>query len=186
MTKHPEILTARLRLRMLVHADAVVVQRLAGDRRVADTTLHIPHPYPDGVAEAWIATREVAWEMGRGLALAITLQESGELVGVIGLSLAEKPPSAELGYWLGVPWWSRGYATEAARGLIAFAFRQLRVGHVHAHHFARNPASGRVLEKAGMHFEGERANALMKWGQTEAARFYRITRADWLRAGAGG
>jgi [ribosomal protein S5]-alanine N-acetyltransferase len=177
----PIITTPRLRLREFADEDAVIVQRLAGDRRIADTTLHIPHPYPDGVAEAWIATRAVAWDMGQGLALAITWRATDELVGAIGLNIDAAARVAELGYWIGVPWWGQGIATEAVRALIDFGFTQLDLERIHAHHFARNPASGRVLQKAGMEFEGIRVDAIVKWGRPEDARFYGISRPDWER-----
>jgi RimJ/RimL family protein N-acetyltransferase len=182
---YPTITTARLRLRAFVDADAPAVQRLAGDRRVADTTLLIPHPYPDGAAEAWIATHEASWELGRGLVFAVTLQATGELVGAIGLTIAPPTHSAEIGYWIGVPWWGQGIATDAVRALLDFGFTQLGLERMHAHHFARNRASGRVLEKAGLEFEGIRVDAVVKWGRPEDARFYGLSRADWERRRSG-
>jgi RimJ/RimL family protein N-acetyltransferase len=177
----PEITTARLRLRAFSDADAPAVQRLAGDRRVADTTLLIPHPYPDGAAEAWIATHEASWELGRGLVFAVTLQPAGDLIGAIGFTIAREARSAEMGYWIGVPYWNRGYCTEAVRGLVDFGFTRLDLVRIHAHHFARNPASGRVLENAGLEFEGTRYGAITKWGRPEDARHYGLARADWSR-----
>jgi len=179
MSAFPSITTERLHLRAFRDADAVDVQRLAGDRRIAATTAHVPHPYPDGVAEAWIATHEAAWELGRGLALAITARETDELIGAIGLTINPEQKSAEMGYWIGVPFWGQGICTEAACGLIDFAFTTLPVDRVHAHHFARNVASGRVMEKAGMTFEGLRVDVIEKWGRREDAKFYGISRAEW-------
>lgn len=181
MASVPEITTERLRLRAFRDADALHVQRLAGDRRIADTTSHVPHPYPDGIAEAWIATHEASWELGRGLALAVASRATDELLGAIGLTIKPEQKSAELGYWIGVPYWGQGYCSEAARGLIDFAFTAMGLERVHAHHFARNPASGRVMEKAGMTYEGTRAGVIMKWGRPEDAKFYGIARTDWER-----
>jgi len=186
MATLPTIETERLLLRPFGDADAREVQRLAGDRRIAATTMLVPHPYEDGVAEAWIATHEASWEAGLGLVLAIVLKPAGPLVGTIGLSLKREHVSAELGYWVGVPWWGRGIATEAARAMVDFAFRELGMHRVHAHHFVRNIASGRVLEKCGMREEGVHRDAVRKWGRFEDVRFWAILRPEWeARQGAG-
>ncbi len=176
----PTIHTARLVLRAFSGSDAADIRRLAGDWRVADTTATIPHPYPDGAAEAWVVTHEAAWNLGRGLTLAITLRDTRELAGAIGLSIVPEHRSAELGYWLGVSHWGNGCATEAARALIDHGFGKLDLHRIHAHHFARNPASGRVLEKAGMKLEGLRRQAFLKWGRFEDIREWGILRAEWL------
>lgn len=181
MPDFPHLTTTRLHLRAFGDTDAATVQRLAGDRRVADTTLLIPHPYPEGAAEAWIATHEASWELGRGLVFAIVLRASGALIGAIGLRIDPATQTAEMGYWIGVPYWGQGYCTEAVRALVELGFTQLGLEWIRAHHFARNPASGRVLQKAGWHYEGMRKDAIVKWGQTEDACFYATSRVDWER-----
>jgi [ribosomal protein S5]-alanine N-acetyltransferase len=175
----PVIETPRLRLRPFAAADAPDVQRLAGAREVADTTARLPHPYPDGAAEAWIATHAAAWTERRELALAITLREGGGLLGSIGLVLNPAHEQAELGYWIGVPHWRRGYATEAASALADYAFRVLGLQRVQAHHFARNPASGRVLLKSGLRREGTSPRAFLCHGRFEDLVFYGAVRRDW-------
>src|SRR6476659_2794502 len=90
----PDLVTARLRLRPFSPDDAAAVQALAGAREVADTTLTIPHPYPDGAAEEWIATHGAAWVARRHVSYAIT-DPTGALVGAIGLSLAPAHARAE-------------------------------------------------------------------------------------------
>lgn len=175
----PCIETPRLLLRPFVRADAPVVRQLAGAREIADTTLLIPHPYPEGAAEQWISTHADDWKARRGLALAITVRGGGELVGAIGLTFSEEHSRGELGYWVGLPYWRNGFATEATTALIDFAFRALGLNRVQAHHFARNPASGRVLLKAGLHREGASPRALRKHGRFEDVVFYGILRRDW-------
>ncbi len=179
MPAYPEIFTTRLHLRAFAEADAPDVQRLAGDRRVAETTMLIPHPYPDGAAEAWIATHEAAWELGRGLVFAVTLRASGDLIGAIGFTIKTEPRESEIGYWIGVPYWNQGYCTEAAGALVDYLFQTFHVDCVRAHHFTRNPASGRVMEKIGMQPVGVQVHAFVKWGQPEDAKLYALTRADW-------
>lgn len=179
MEQQPQIRTARLLLRPYVDEDASDVQRLAGDARVADTTLTIPHPYPDGIAEVWIATHEAAWEHGRGAIFAITRLEDGNLVGTVGLTIKPELRSAELGYWIGHPYWGSGYATEAAEAAVNVGFTLLPIERVHAHHFERNPASGRVMQKIGMTEAFFRPRGLQKNGIFEDIRGYAITREQW-------
>ena len=176
---YPLIETPRLVLRGFDLTDAREVQILAGAREIADTTALIPHPYPDGAAEQWIATHGPEWKTHRTLALAVTLRDSGQLVGSIGLTFAEEHARAELGYWIGVPFWRHGFATEAASAAIDFGFRVLGLNRVQAHHFARNPASGRVLMKAGMKREGASPRYFFKNGRFEDIVFYGVLRRDW-------
>lgn len=179
MEHQPKIRTARLLLRPYRDVDAPEVQRLAGDARVSDTTLTIPHPYPDGIAEMWIATHEAAWTSGRGAVFAITQLADDQLVGTVGLTIRLEQQSAELGYWIGYPFWGHGFCTEAAQAALDFGFAVLGLGRIHAHHFERNPASGRVMQKVGMREEFFRPGAIEKRGVREDIRGYAITRAAW-------
>lgn len=175
----PRIKTPRLRLRPYGPADAGALQRLAGDPAVAGTTLRIPHPYPDGAAESWIGTHAALWAAQAELVLAITAASSGELLGSIGLVFEAAQEKAELGYWIGVPYWNQGYATEAVRAVLDHGFRSLGLNRIEAHHLAHNPASGRVLTKAGMRREGLAPQAVMKDGVPRDVVFYGILRQDW-------
>lgn len=175
----PALLTTRLRLRPFAAADAAVVQRLAGEFAVADTTLSIPHPYADGVADAWLASLQDAFVQGRQAVFAITDRTTGELVGAIGLDLRWEHDRAELGYWIGRPFWSRGFATEAARAVLDYGFHALGLRRIHACHFARNPASGRVLTKIGMRHEGIARAHVVRWGRPEDLVQYGILREEF-------
>lgn len=141
------VLAWPIALRPIAGGDAPRVQLLAGERSVAETTALIPHPYPDGAAEAWIATQARDWSAGREYTYAI--EAESDLVGVISL----RPVAGEqdnLGYWIGRPYWGSGYATAAASAVIALAFSCLELDVVTASHLSRNAASARVLEKCGM------------------------------------
>lgn len=175
----PLIETPRLVLRAFDLTDAPHVQRLAGAKEVANSTALIPHPYPDGVAEAWIATHAAEWAAHHGLSLAITLKPTGELIGAIGLTFAEAHARAELGYWIGVPLWRQGFATEAATALTDFCFRVIGLNRVQAHHYASNPASGRVLLKVGLRREGTSPKMMLKNERFEDVVFYGVLRRDW-------
>ena len=178
-TELPVIVTPRLHLRPFTATDAVDVQRLAGERSVAETTANIPHPYPDGAAEMWIASHPEKWAARQELVLAITGREDGRLMGAIGLIFQGTHESAELGYWIGLPFWGKGFATEAARAVVDYTFAALRFNRVQAHHMARNPASGRVLLKAGLRPEGASPQALKKNGCFEDVALYGVLLRDW-------
>jgi ribosomal-protein-alanine N-acetyltransferase len=172
----PTLITERLVLRPFALDDAPAVQRLAGDREIAKSTLLIPHPYPEGAAEAWIKGHE---EPSDNEVFAIVSRDS-EVMGAIGLHIERFHQRAEIGYWLGVPYWGRGYATEAAKAVIGYAFETLGVQRVFAFHFTRNPASGRVLAKAGMQREGTMRRHLVKWDERVDVDYYGILRDDWM------
>lgn len=167
MPLQPELRTHRLRLRPFRMDDAPAVAGLCADRRIADTTLSVPHPYDENDARAWIATHREAWEAGRRADWAVTSSDGNTLVGAVGLILEPIHRRAELGYWIGVPHWGKGYATEAARAVVDFAFDGLGLHRVFATHFARNPASGRVMEKLGFRLEGRMPGHAWKWGKPE-------------------
>jgi RimJ/RimL family protein N-acetyltransferase len=142
------LLAAPVVLRRFVAADAARIELLAGDREVAENTALIPHPYPPGAAATWIATHEPTAAKGSEYVYAIA-ETAGTLVGAIGLR-PDRHEHENLGYWIGRPYWGLGYATAAAQAMIALAFEFLDMETVTASHLARNPASGRVMEKCGM------------------------------------
>lgn len=146
--------TPRLVLRPFALSDAGDVQRLAGDKAIASTTLNIPHPYEDGMAEEWIGTQQEKYENGQQANFAITLRPAGTLIGAVGLAIERPHAMAELGYWIGKPYWNQGYCSEAARAVVEYGFETLELNRVYAHHLKRNPASGRVMRKIGMRHEG--------------------------------
>jgi ribosomal-protein-alanine N-acetyltransferase len=175
----PTLETPRLRLRPFTTADAPDVQRLVGDREVAATTLTIPHPYPDGAAEEWIASHPAAYAEESRASFAITERETGALVGAIGLHVTSAHGRAELGYWIGKPFWGRGYATEAGRAMLRFGFETLGLNKVHAAVFLRNPASDRVIRKLGMQWEGRLRQHDLKWGVYEDIDVYAVLASEW-------
>jgi RimJ/RimL family protein N-acetyltransferase len=179
---YPTIETERLVLRGFDLTDAPEVQRLAGEREVAATTLRIPHPYEDGVAEQWISTHGDLFEKGQAIHLAITLRDDGSLVGCTGLRINAEFESAELGYWIGKPSWNCGYCTEAARAVIEYGFETLGLNRIEAHHFGSNPASGRVMRKIGLVNEGLLREHIKKWGVFEDIVMYGMLKADYEKS----
>ncbi len=148
---------------------------LIGAREVAATTLRIAHPYTDHDAKAFLA---LAQEPDK-IWLAITLRSDGRQIGGIGLRLDSQHQHAELGYWLGVPYWGQGYATEAAREILRFGFEDLNLHRIFASHFKHNPASGHILKKAGMRHEGCQREHLLKWDRFVDSELYGILRQEW-------
>jgi RimJ/RimL family protein N-acetyltransferase len=180
MSEMPRLVTPRLLLRPFVPADGPTVERLAGAREVADTTLTIPHPYPVGGGAAWIATHAEGWARRERLVLAIRERAGPDApLGAVGLQLAMPHAHGEIGYWIGVEAWGRGYTTEAARALIAYAFATLGVHRVQGRHFTRNAASGRVLQKLGMQLEGVHRDAYRRWGRFEDVASYAVLAPEW-------
>ena len=175
----PTLETERLVLRPFIAEDAPAVQRLAGDRAVADTTERIPHPYEDGMAEAWITTHPQQFQDREECTFAIILRETSELIGAVGLTLTTSHARGEFGYWIGREYWSRGYCTEAARAVVEFGFLVLGLHRIEAQHLTRNPASGRVMEKLGMQHEGRLCQHTLKWDVFEDVDIYGLLRENW-------
>lgn len=143
------------------------MQRLAGDRRVAEPTAAIPHPYPDGAAESWISTHSQLFASRKGVSFALVV-ESSELVGTVSLlDVAPAHARAEVGYWVGVSHWGRGYCTEALGMLVAFAEDHFGLTRLVGRCIASNAASARVMEKAGFTLEGRQIKHVQRDGRYE-------------------
>jgi len=174
----PTLISPRLRLRPFALSDADAVQQLAGDAAVADMTLNIPHPYPDGDAAEWIATHREAWDAGTSVTFAMTHADYG-VCGTVSLRVTRAHRVGELGYWVGQPYWGHGYATEAVREVLRFAYETLDLNRIQASHLPRNPASGRVMQKVGMQREGLHRASYLKGGQFQDVVEYAMLRGDW-------
>lgn len=131
------------------------------------------------MAESWIATHQPKFDAHELVTFALALREDDRLVGAISLKLNRDFDWAELGYWIGRPYWNRGYWTEAATAAIAYGFESLGLNRIHANHLARNPASGRVMQKVGMTREGFARQHTKKWGRYEDLVSYGLLREDW-------
>lgn len=173
MREQPILTTSRLLLRPFAISDAPRVQLLAGDKRIAETTANVPYPYPDGAAQSWIASHAGNRAKQQRFAYAITLKQSGLLVGCVSL-VDINNGSCEMGYWIGVDYWNNGYCTEACRAAIDFAFGDLGLKQVSAKHFLRNPASGKVLEKSGLKFIKTGTELIEQTNVFEEYKLYQI------------
>jgi [ribosomal protein S5]-alanine N-acetyltransferase len=176
--EQPTLTTERLVLRPLAPGDAPTVERLAGEKDIASTTRLIPHPYPPGMAEHWIGTLPELYQRAEMINWGIAL-DGGVLLGTIRLTLNPVDNHAEMGYWVGKPYWNNGYCTEAARAVVAYGFDKLDLERIYANYMARNPASGRVLAKLGMVQEGLLRRHRRKFGRYEDLIVCGIVRSAW-------
>ncbi len=131
----------RLSYRPLEAADASRIAALAGDWDIARMTSRIPHPYSLVDADLWIASIG-GDEFVRGV------EHDGVLIGAVGY-IESEGAQAEIGYWIGKPWWGHGFATEAARTLMDYCFHVIGFRRLTCGHFVDNPASARVIAKLG-------------------------------------
>jgi [ribosomal protein S5]-alanine N-acetyltransferase len=181
MVSQPALTTERLILRPLTLGDAPVVQKLAGRKEIADTTISIPHPYSEQQAREWISGHAEASAQGKGVAFGVELTRTNQLIGAVGLrQIDQEHLQAEMGFWIGVNWWGNGYATEAAKTVVRYGLQEQGLNRIYAHHMVRNPASGRVLAKVGMQREGVLRQRVRKWGIFEDVVVWAILRDDWV------
>ena len=167
--------TSRLRLSLYSEADIAELVQGIGAREVAATTVRIPHPYTEQDAREFIA----ATRRGGLLRRAIRLRSDGRMIGGVGLALEEDNQRAELGYWIAVPFWGHGYATEAAYEIVRYGFESLHLNRIFAGHFGNNPASQRVLAKLGMRHEGCQRQHIRKWDRFVDLELYGLLRQEW-------
>lgn len=177
--KQPIVIqTERLTLRPFRLSDAADVQRMAGDREVAKMTLNIPYPYEDGMAETWIQAQPEQCDKDHAVVFAIASAENDRLIGAIGLhDINLTFGRTELGYWIGKPYWGQGFCTEAATAVVRYAFETLGFHRVHSSHLACNPASGRVMQKIGMQYEGCQRQHVQRFGEYHDLVLYGLVRA---------
>jgi [ribosomal protein S5]-alanine N-acetyltransferase len=166
-------------LRRLVRKDASIIQLLAGDAAIAEMTLTTPHPYPDSAAEEWIEKHEARWTEGTRAVFAVTARPDFNLIGCSGVQLDPARHEGEIGDRTGRPFWGRVYCTAALRLFLRYCFFDLDLERVQARHFIRNPASGRVMEKAGMRREGTVRQHITKSGREEDLVVYSLSRRDF-------
>ena len=168
-----------VRLEPISLAHAPEVQVLASDPLIAATS-NVPHPYPSDGASTWIrytlAQRELGYEVN------FAILHGSQLVGVCGvLNISGTPRRGELGYWVGVPHWNRGYASSAARELVRAAFLEHGIDELYSSCLVRNPASFRVLEKTGFRHVGYGSHRDSKWGPDDRFALFELTKAEWAQ-----
>jgi RimJ/RimL family protein N-acetyltransferase len=165
-------------LTLIRRRDAEDVQRLASHPDVVATT-NLPNPYPDDGAKQWIENLLPRQEAGREYAFGIRNVHE-EFVGIVGLVDVDEQ-EAELGFWIGKPFWNRGYATAAAQKIVDFAFEELGLGQLFARPLRRNSPSRRVLEKLAFVEQGVETHEHPKWEEEDNVLRYELSRSEWSK-----
>ncbi len=172
-----DIVTPRLILRQMQKTDAAAIQDLAGDQKIAMSTLHIPHPFSQKHAEETINSAHEGLSEGTSYHYGVIARN--EFIGIASLRLtAGEPGTSDVMYWIGVPYWGQGYATEAAQALVKYGFEELHLQRITGKHALFNSASGRVLQKAGMRYDGIKQKVVYKDGAWLDSSNWSVTAAD--------
>lgn len=179
MKKYPSLQTSRLLLNQPTAADIPVLVELLGEAQIAATTGSIPQPYYEKDAIHFISRSYKSWEQGTAYIFAIRDKAQQQYVGGIGLHLQKASEKAEIGYWIGVPYWNKGYATEATQAILKFGFEELQLNKIYATHMLDNPASGKVLIHNQMIKEGVLKDEFKKDGVFKTLVQYRLTAAEY-------
>ena len=164
--------TERLLLRRPTLADVKAIVRLANDRRIAENTRRLPHPYSQDHAVEFVRAIAQTREM------AFLIEQNHTPIGMVGVDWRE-PDAPELGYWLGVDYWGQGFATEAARAAIDFAFEEFDIEHLRSGARVANPASRNILEKCGFQWCGVELHRFESLGSSTPVDCFRLTRSVW-------
>jgi len=176
--KNVTLRTERLLLRRYKRSDIPALLPLVGAREVAAQTLRIPHPYTEADAHAMFRR----FRKATGHWFGIFLGPQQQLCGGCGLTIDPDHDRAEIGYWIGVPFWGKGIATEAVLELMRYGFEDLKLHRIFAICYTGNDASLRILEKLGMKYEGRSRQHIKKWGEYRDVENYGILADEW-RAG---
>lgn len=182
MARIEPIVTERLVLRAIEPRDRTRLVELANNWRVVKNLSMMPFPYTEASADEWIGLQDGLWAGGKSVTLAITI--GGALVGGIGIGVRDHQ-DWELGYWLGEPYWNRGYASEAAVAVRDFAFEDLNLEKIVAGHYADNHASGRILGKLGFRYTRESARFSLARGTKVRCLDMDLPRDRWVDVKSG-
>jgi len=165
--------TERLTLRRPALADVKAIAGLANDRRIAENTRRLPHPYLQDHAVEFV--RAMANEPRETVFL---IENNHTPIGMVGVDWRQ-PEAPELGYWLGFEHWGQGFGTEAARAVIDFAFEEFEIEHLISGARVANPSSRNILEKCGFQWSGVELHRFEALGSSTPVDCFRLTRGVW-------
>ncbi|MBR1196392.1 GNAT family N-acetyltransferase [Bradyrhizobium sp. AUGA SZCCT0158] len=164
--------TERLTLRRPTLADVKAIAYLANDRRIAENTRRLPHPYSRDHAV------ELVRALGGGRATVFLIENNHSPLGMVGIDWREQD-APELGYWLGVEHWGQGFGTEAARAVIDFHFEEFDAEHLISGARVANPSSRNILEKCGFQWSGVELHRFEALGSSTPVDCFRLSRSVW-------
>jgi RimJ/RimL family protein N-acetyltransferase len=168
-------------IRPIEEDDAEAVQTLASDAAIAATTT-LPHPYPPDGAREFIHMAIGQRDAGTDFVFALLADEV--FVGICSLhGVGGNPLRAELGYWVGKPYWGRGHGAAGAAQVVRWGFENLPVDFLTGRCLERNAASARILEKLGFAVCAKEPNTNPKWLPADVIVRYELSRAEWMQGG---
>jgi RimJ/RimL family protein N-acetyltransferase len=165
--------TERLTLRRPTLADVRAIARLANDRRIAENTRRLPHPYSQDHAIEFV--RAISDDRHETVFL---IENNHTPVGMAGIDWREQD-APELGYWLGVEHWGQGFGTEAARAVIDLFFEEFDNEHLISGARVANPSSRNILEKCGFQWSGVELHRFEALGSSTPVDRFRLARSVW-------
>lgn len=183
--KRIELVNNLVMMRPLARADIPHIRRLAAAEEIANNT-YVPHPYPPEAADEFVQKARDQWRNDEACVFAIVERASDQFAGCMGIHPQPTHNRAEVGYWIGLPYWGRGLATAALRLIIHLGFEELGLNRIAAGHLPGNLASGRVMQKAKMRYEGRLRGTLLHRGECKDELRYAILRADYAADGSQG
>jgi RimJ/RimL family protein N-acetyltransferase len=181
----PVLETARLRLRPPRDGDVDDIVMYAGNPDVALPTAKIPHPYTEQDARDWLKWTAQAAVNGTEYTFILEDKANGRLMGAFALRVFREDRSGVIGYWLGAPYWNRGFTTEAAERIARYAFEELDLTMLRSSAIPSNVASIRVQEKLGMRHAGEGTEDAPARGAVYRVEVRELSRDEWRKRGAG-
>ena len=174
----PILETQRLKLRQFNSSDKKRLKEIANSREIAEGTF-IPYPYNDEFAEDFIESQFRDYKNGNLVNFAVVINNQDLLIGSMGISIDNKLNEGEIGFWIGVDYWGKGYCTEAARSVLHYGFIERKLDKIFAFHFRGNEASGKVLQNIGMQLEGIKKNDFWHLGELKDTVHYCIYKTDY-------
>ncbi len=179
MKGFPKIETSRLFLTELRANDIPQIVEYASNEKMAAFTLNLPSPYSEEDAIFWVNLANQGFKNGTNYIFGIRLKSNGHFIGGIGLTVEKRFNRAEVGYWIAEPFWNKGFATEATKAIIKYAFKELASNKITSHYLVGNPASGKVMGNSGMCKEGELKEHVSRDSNYHDVVVYGITKSSW-------
>lgn len=155
MDVFPELITSKLKLRKIRPSDISSLLKYCNNKNISDQIINIPYPYLEEDAIFRMNFILQGFKNKERYVFAITFKDNEELIGEIGLHLDKTNNSAQFGYWIAEPFWSKGIASEATAGILKFGFEKLSLNKIYATHYPDNVASGKVMQNNKMIKEAE-------------------------------
>ena len=174
--------TDRLLLKPYEMEFADDIYEVVKEKEIADTMVMIPHPYPRETMDQWIAYLQNSFEQGTAYEFALFLKETGRYIGNCGLvTISKTHKNAEVGYFIDVSQWGKGYATEACKKIIDYGFQEYQLNRIYSRCMVRNIGSRKVMEKSGMVWEGRHKQEILKGNVFEDIDYLAILAEDYFK-----